>query len=336
MSLADTVPRTFASLAPGAIKFNRYYLLERIGVGACTEVWKVLESSKNSSGGFLALKLLSQTVAEAPIAADELQREASLTLNLNHPNILAAREFLTDEFEVGIVMDCAEASVSDLQRSLPHESFTPAELEPYVRQLSAGLAYLHRWGIIHRDIKPRNMLLFDGGSRLAISDFGISSVAGFAESRRNFCRPSGTIAYMSPQQLNAEPPSISDDIYSFGASLYELLTGKPPFYSGHIARQIETRVPDSIQSRRAHLGYPSISLPRQWEDVVMSCLEKDASLRPSSINDACNSLLMHEPATTRVARRFRFVRRRVSSSIISKPAIAVASFAAGLILKSII
>src|SRR5690554_320804 len=96
---------------------------------------------------------------------------------------------------------------------------------------------------------------------------------------------------MSPQQLMGEPASISDDIYALGATLYDLLAGKPPFYTGHLISQIERRTPDSIAGRRRRLGIKGKAVPRAWEQAIGACLSKDPALRPESAAELAAMLL---------------------------------------------
>ena len=97
---------------------------------------------------------------------------------------------------------------------------------------------------------------------------------------------SGTLPFMSPQQALGEPPTILDDIYSVGATLYDLLTGCPPFHSGDITTQIRLTLPPSIRQRRIELGYESgEDIPAAWEGAIRSCLSKDPRERPQSAYD---------------------------------------------------
>src|SRR5947199_3669218 len=118
---------------------------------------------------------------------------------------------------------------------------------------------------------------------MKISDFGIprslgDSVSGLTLDQRG----RGTLVYMSPQQLNGERSTHLDDIYSLGASIYELLTSKPPFYSGNIDRQICERVAPTTTERRKELDIEPASVPKIWEEVTAACLAKDPSRRPQS------------------------------------------------------
>src|SRR6266581_1888879 len=112
---------------------------------------------------------------------------------------------------------------------------------------------------------------------------------------------SGTLAYMSPQQLEGERGTHLDDIYSLGASIYELLTSKPPFYSGNIDRQIRERVAPSMTERRKELDIEPALFPQVWEDVVAACVAKDPSRRPQSAAEVAQRLRI-APGSTRTRR----------------------------------
>ena len=126
---------------------------------------------------------------------------------------------------------------------------------------------------------------------LKITDFGIArSLADPATRLTSEQGRSGTLVYMSPQQLNGERSTHFDDIYSLGATIYELLTSKPPFYSGNIDRQICERVAPSMTERRKEFNIEPALVPKLWEDTVAACLAKDPSRRPHSAADVAQRL----------------------------------------------
>src|SRR5207244_4629931 len=126
---------------------------------------------------------------------------------------------------------------------------------------------------------------------LKISDFGIARSLGDSVSRLTVEEGrSGTLVYMSPHQLNGERCTHLEDIYSLGASIYELLTSKPPFYSGNIDRQICERVAPSITERRKEFNIEPAFVPQVWENTVAACLAKDPPRRPQSAVEVAQRL----------------------------------------------
>jgi formylglycine-generating enzyme required for sulfatase activity len=140
--------------------------------------------------------------------------------------------------------------------------------------------------MVHRDLKPANCML-DKDGQVKLADFGIACRISESFSRLSRGAASagaGTLVYMSPQQLMGFPPKVTDDVYSLGAMIYELLTGKPPFHSGSIERQIESVVPPSMTERRKELEIGGAQpVPALWEEVIAACLEKEAEKRPQSV-----------------------------------------------------
>ncbi|MCB1094229.1 MAG: PEGA domain-containing protein, partial [Verrucomicrobiae bacterium] len=139
----------------------------------------------------------------------------------------------------------------------------------------------------HRDIKPANLILTET-NQLKVTDFGIARNITDSVSRLSMRGndSSGTPGYMSPQQAMGDRAAVADDVYSIGATLYDLLTSRPPFYSGDIPLQILNKVPPSIEDRRVELGIVSRQpVPDDWEEVIAACLEKSPRARPASVSE---------------------------------------------------
>jgi TolB-like protein/Tfp pilus assembly protein PilF len=165
-------------------------------------------------------------------------------------------------------------------------------------QLCDALDYAHNHAdVIHCDLKPANLMV-NRRSDLKITDFGIARSLSDSVSRLTLEQGrSGTLVYMSPQQLNGERCTQLDDIYSLGATIYELLTSKPPFYSGNIDRQICERVAPPMTERRNELDIEPAFVPQVWEDTVAACLAKDASRRPQSATEVAQRLQLPARST---------------------------------------
>ena len=182
-------------------------------------------------------------------------------------------------------------TLSNLRAEKEQKVFEPHEIADWISQLCEALDYAHNHAkVIHRDLKPSNLMVNKRGD-LKITDFGIArSLADSASRLTAEQGRSGTLVYMSPQQLAGEHGTHLDDIYSLGVTLYDLLTSKPPFYSGNIDRQIHERVPPSMTERRKDLNIEPASMPPIWEEVVAACLQKDPAKRPQSAVEVANRL----------------------------------------------
>src|SRR6266700_3649342 len=189
--------------------------------------------------------------------------------------------------------------------------FEAPELSDWMSQLCDALDYAHNYArIIHRDLKPSNLVVNQRGE-LKVSDFGIARSLGDSLSMITMQQGrSGTLAYMSPQQLEGERGTHLDDIYSLGASVYELLTSKPPFYVGNIDRQIREKIPPSMTERRKEFEIEGEPIPAQWEEWVAACLAKDPGRRPQSVREIARQLHVLSPEARPPATRSFFPRSK--------------------------
>src|SRR5207248_4933861 len=192
-------------------------------------------------------------------------------------------------------------TLSSLRCKKLQQVFEPFELSAWTSQICDALDYAHnRARIIHRDLKPANLMVNRRGD-LKVADFGIART--LAESLKSVTLEqqgrSGTLSYMSPQQLDGERGTHLDDIYSLGATIYDLLTSKPPFYSGNIDRQIHERVAPSMTERRRELDIEPALIPQVWEETVAACLAKDPAKRPQSTAEVANRLSLPQTRTLR-------------------------------------
>jgi len=277
--------------------FGRYTLIKVLGRGGMGIVWLARDEELERD---VALKFLPDLMIHDRSMFDELRRETKRCLELTHPHIVRIHDFLHDQRAGGISMEYIDGeTLSNLRAEKEQRVFEPDEITTWMSQLCDALDYAHtRANVIHCDLKPANLMVNQRGD-LKITDFGIARSLTDSVSRLTMEQGrSGTLIYMSPQQLNGERCTHLDDIYSLGATIYELLTSKPPFYSGNIDRQICERVAPSMTVRRKELEIEPALVPQLWEDVVAACLAKDPSRRPQSAAEVAQQLRI-TPAQTR-------------------------------------
>jgi hypothetical protein len=276
--------QTLRGFAPGENLFGRYTLKAILGRGGMGIVWRAFDEHLERD---VALKFLPELIVLDHAALDELKRETKRNLDLTHHNIVRIYDFAHEDNTACISMEYVDgATLSALRVEREAKIFKVAELQPLVAQFCHALEYAHtRARIVHRDLKPANLMV-NANAQLKITDFGIARSLSDSVSMLSMKATSGTLLYMSPQQLDGERPSSLDDIYSLGATLYELLTSKPPFFSGAIETQIREKAPVPIAARRKELNIGNEDVvPDDWEQTIAVCLSKGAAQRPQSAGD---------------------------------------------------
>lgn len=261
--------------------FKRYTLTRILGRGGMGVVWLAHDRELERD---VALKFLPEVVAADPQAIHDLKRETRRSLDLTHPHIIRIHDFLQDATAAAISMEyVAGDTLAGLKLQQPGGHFEAPQLQRWVEELAAALDYAHTVPrIVHRDLKPANLMVDARGS-LKIADFGIAASVADSVSRVSVqAGSSGTPVYMSPQQMMGEKPAVTDDVYALGATLYELLTGRPPFFSGNIIAQVQGKQPPSMTERRAELEASGEPIPPAWEETIAACLAKDPAARPAS------------------------------------------------------
>src|ERR1041385_4244931 len=270
-----------SALEPGFLVGNgRFSLIRLIGRGGMGVVWLARDESLREQ---VALKFLPPEIRFDGVALDDLRRETARARKLTHPNIIRIHDLYQDDREAFISMEYIDGpNLSDLRLQQPQRVLTWKFLEPLAQQLCEALDYAHTEKVVHRDLKPANMML-DSRGRLKLADFGIAAQGSDSASRISMIRHGrrGAVAYMSPQQMDGKLPQVTDDIYALGATLYELLTSRPPFYSGDIAHQVRNLLPPPIDERLAELGIQN-EVPQSVAALIMACLGKSPEQRPSS------------------------------------------------------
>jgi len=274
---------TIKGFSAGQKVFNRFALKKILGRGGMGVVWLAHDEDLERD---VALKFLPEIVALDRESVAELKRETRRNLELTHPHIVRIYDFVQDARAAAISMEFINgASLSGLKTEHTSGVFPLADVTRWAAQLCEALSYAHGSAkVVHRDLKPANLMITKEGD-LKVTDFGIAcSIADSVSRVSKDIGSSGTPLYMSPQQMMGDRPMASDDIYSLGATLYELLAGKPPFYTGNIILQVQNKQPPAMSARRQELHLEVTEpIPDEWETVIASCLAKDPAQRPPSI-----------------------------------------------------
>src|SRR6266480_1651091 len=285
----DVMGATSREFASGQRVFGRYTLIKVLVRGGMGIVWLARDEELERD---IALKFVPDLMIQDRALLDQLKRETKRCLELTHPHIVRIYDFVHDERSGCISMEYIDGeTLSNLRAEKEQRVFDPDEIATWISQLCDALDYAHNHAnVIHYDLKPANLMVNQRGD-LKITDFGIARSLTDSVSRLTLEQGrSGTLVYMSPQQLNGERCTHLEDIYSLSASIYELLTSKPPFYSGNIDRQICERVAPSMTERRKELDIEPALVPQVWEDAVAACLAKDRSRRPQSAAEVAQRL----------------------------------------------
>src|SRR5882757_1199756 len=262
----------------------RYTLLDKLGAGGQGEVWRAHDDTR---GVDIALKVLNPNSREDE-AWSALQHEYKIASLLDHPSIL--KVFAPERAGDAMVLPMELASGGDLRR-LRGAGFL--EIIPVLLEIAQALEHAHERGVVHRDLKPGNVL-FDARGRARLADFGVaetSMTAADAKAQASGAAPAETRDTnrhgfspftASPAQLRGEPPTPADDIYGMGALPYELLSGYPPYYP-HFdkKRAIEDRVPTLAPTRQ---------IPPLLGKLVMHMLAKDPKRRPRTMRAVIDEL----------------------------------------------
>ncbi|TVQ56377.1 MAG: serine/threonine protein kinase, partial [Phycisphaerales bacterium] len=230
----DEHDQTLLSLSSGEVLSERYQLVRELGRGGMGVVW--LAEDEHLDSRPMAIKVLPSALCRNARAVARLKKEALINLELTHPHIVRLFNFEQDPQRSAVaylVMQYVQGkTLDDLLVEYP-DGLPLERVREWAEQLSQAIDHAHAKQILHRDIKPSNIII-DGDGNAYLMDFGIAREAKDTMTRVTGRESSGTLPYMSPQQLMGKN-SRSNDIYSFAATLYEALCGRPPFETGDIA-----------------------------------------------------------------------------------------------------
>jgi formylglycine-generating enzyme required for sulfatase activity/serine/threonine protein kinase len=247
-------------ILPGKLLAGRYEILEKLGSGGMGQVWKARDGELDIE---VAIKVLPPDLAASESSIRALKREAAVSLRLTHRNICRLYNFRADGEIKFLVMEYIPGQT--LERILEDRDSRRIplnELLPLAEQIAEALDYAHCLNppILHRDVKPSNIMMLippaePTGTRLVkVLDFGIARELKDSMTRVTGQETSGTLVYMSPEQYAGKAPTPAGDVYSFAATLYECLSGRPPFFRGAISHQILNMEPSPIEGMPEHVN----------------------------------------------------------------------------------
>ena len=277
-------------LSPGS-RLGAYEILGPLGAGGMGEVYRARDGKLDRE---VAIKVLPESVGSDPDALARLEREAKAVASLSHPNILAIHDFGS---EGGISYAVMELLAGRTLRERLADGPVPEKLAvDYALQIARGLSAAHEKGVVHRDLKPENLFVTKGG-HLKILDFGLAKRVGSAAPGGETSAPTesgqtapgtvmGTVSYMSPEQAKGLPIDHRSDIFSFGAVLYEMLSGEKAFGR---PTQNET-IAAILKEEPAAFSGSGLRISPALDHIVRHCLEKDRDDRFQSAKDIAFTL----------------------------------------------
>ena len=267
---------------PGKVRIGGYVVLEEISRG-----WKLIYKAKGRSGQIVALKAVLDERVSLPQEVARFRQEADALKRLSHPNIarildvfeFEGRHFLVTEFVQG----------RTLRQVLTEGHLTPSEAVRITKAVADALHHAHQKGVYHRDMKPESIIVEDGTGRVVLTDFGLAvcQEQTMRLTRKGFA--AGTAAYMAPEAAGSaiDAYDATSDIYSLGCVLFEMLTGRPPFYGDS---------PLEIMVRKMNEDAPSVmdynaTVPQKLAAIVAKCLARKKELRYRSALELKEALI---------------------------------------------
>lgn len=266
-------------LTTGTILAGRYEIIDKIGTGGMADVYKAKDTKLNR---FVAVKVMKREFSEDKIFVAKFRSEAQAAAGFTHPNIVSVYDVGEEEGLYYIVMELVDGIT--LKRYIERKGkLTIRETTSIAVQVSMGIEAAHNNHIIHRDIKPQNIIISREG-KAKVTDFGIAKAASQETKTDNTVM--GSVHYTSPEQAKGEGSNEKSDIYSLGITIYEMLTGQVPFDGDTAVAVALHHIQDPLPSPRELVP----EIPESLEAIVMKCTEKKPSDRYENMAELINDL----------------------------------------------
>ena len=265
-------------LKTGMIIAERYEILGKIGTGGMADVYKAKDHKLNR---FVAVKVLKPEFREDTTFIRKFKSEAQAAAVLTHPNIVNVFDVGDDNGVYYIVMELIEG-ITLKEYISKKGKLSVKEATSIAIQVSMGLEAAHSHGIVHRDVKPQNIIISMDG-KVKVTDFGIARAASSNTISSNVM---GSVHYSSPEQVRGGYSDEKSDIYSLGITMYEMVTGKVPFDG-------DTTVAIAIKHLQEEIVPPSIytpELPHSLEQIILKCTQKSVDRRYQNMEDVIADL----------------------------------------------
>lgn len=258
---------------------DRYEIVEVIGAGGMAVVYKAIDQRLNR---FVAVKILRDELARDEEFRARFQIEAQAVAMLSHPNIVSVYDVSHTAGVEYIVMELIEG-VTLMQYMQKKGALSWKEAAHFSTQIAKALEHAHSKGIVHRDIKPQNIMILRDGT-IKVADFGIAALESAQEQRSD--QTVGSVHYIAPEQARGETPDTRSDIYSLGVVMYEMLTGQMP-YDGETAEQIALK---HIAGVAVPLRQLNAEIPEELERITLKAMNADIRERYQSASELLTDL----------------------------------------------
>ena len=262
----------------GTVMGDRYEILEKIGTGGMSDVYRAKDHKLNR---MVAMKILRQEFAENENFVSKFRTEAQAAAGLMHPNIVNVYDVGDENGVYYIVMELVDGIT--LKKYIEEKNrLTVREAVSITIQVAMGLEAAHRNNVIHRDIKPQNIMISREG-KVKVTDFGIAKAATSNTITSNVM---GSVHYTSPEQARGGYSDAKSDIYSLGVTLFEMLTGRVPFNGDTTVAIAIKHIQEPIPSVRKYVP----DVPLSVEKIVLKCCQKSPDRRYQSASELIRDL----------------------------------------------